>query len=160
MTFPFWIIRLSSHVLKVPLCMLNVSVMDRNRFFNSWVVSKRDINNKLIKNTFTVKKMCSVRLYWQKTSVFTHAVTFWTVYKSSVCDSLLHFYQHTLSLLGMVSAYVCGPWLCYYLSRLIQGLLVGCFYSLPLFLSSFLLLFLLAAFQIFPEPSSCLLVSS
>ncbi len=140
--------------------MLNVSVTDRNQFFNSWVVSKRDINNKLIKDTFTVKNICSVRLYWQKTSVFTHAVTFWTVYKSSVCESLLYFYQHTLSLLGTVSAHVCGPWLCYYLSRLIQGLLFGCFYSWLLFLSPFLFLFLLAAFRVFPEPSSCLLVSS
>ncbi len=56
MTFPFWIIRLSSHVLKVPLCMLNFSVTDRNRFFNSWVVSKRDINNKLIKKQIYSKK--------------------------------------------------------------------------------------------------------
>ncbi len=55
-TFPFWIIRLSSHVLKVPLCMLNFSVTDRNRFFNSWVVSKRDINNKLIKKHIYSKK--------------------------------------------------------------------------------------------------------
>lgn len=62
MTYPFWIIRLSSHVLKVPLCMLNVSVTDRNRFFNSWVVSKRDINNKLIKDTFTVKNVFSQAL--------------------------------------------------------------------------------------------------
>lgn len=58
MTYPFWIIRLSSHVLKVSLCMLNVSVTDRNRFFNSWVVSKRDINKLISLLTHLQSKIC------------------------------------------------------------------------------------------------------
>lgn len=58
--------------------MLNVSVADRNRFFNSWVVSKRDVNDKLIKVAFT-------GFTGRRPLVFTHVVTFSPVYKSPVC---------------------------------------------------------------------------
>lgn len=77
----FWMIRL---LIKFPfsqsaiICMLKVSVADRIRFFNSWVVSKTDVNDKLIKVAFT-------GFTGRRPLVFTHVVTFSPVYKSPVC---------------------------------------------------------------------------